>query len=80
MFQLEKVAPKGPTVLLILDGFGYRKEKKGNAIKLTMTDLIEEDQRCYNKIKALDHRKRLRQRDWKIIDPGLSGWDLYVPL
>ena len=54
------------------------EEKKGNAIKLTMTDLIEEDQRCY-KIKALDHRERLRQRDWKIIDPGLSGWNLYVP-
>ena len=54
------------------------EEKRGNAIKLTMSNLIEEDQRCY-KIKALDHREKLRQRDWKIIDPGLSGWDLYVP-
>ena len=53
-------------------------EKRGNAIKLTMTNLIEEDQRCYNE-KALDHREKLRQRDWKVIDPGLTGWDLYMP-
>jgi hypothetical protein len=54
------------------------EQKKGNAIKLTMTNLIEEDQRCY-KQKALDHREKLRQRDWKVIDPGLAGWDLYMP-
>jgi hypothetical protein len=54
------------------------EEKMGNAVKLTMTNLIEEDQRCY-KLKALDHREKLRQRDWKVTDPGLSGWDLYVP-
>jgi hypothetical protein len=53
-------------------------EKKGNAIKLSMTNLIEEDQRCY-KQKALDHREKLRQRDWKIMDPGLTGWDRYMP-
>ena len=53
-------------------------EKMGNAVKLTMTNLIEEDQRCY-KQKALDHREKLRQRDWKIMDPGLTGWDLYLP-
>jgi hypothetical protein len=52
--------------------------KKGNAVKLTMTSLIEEDQRCY-KIKALDERERLRQRQWKLLTPPLSGWDLYVP-
>jgi hypothetical protein len=54
------------------------EEKKGNAIKLTMTNLIERDQDCH-KNKALDHREKLRQRDGKVIDPGLSGWDLYVP-
>ncbi len=54
------------------------EEKRGNAIKLTMTNLVEEDQRCY-KEKELDHREKLRQRDWKVIKPGLSGWDLYVP-
>ncbi len=52
--------------------------KKGNAVKLTMTSLIEEDRRCY-KIKALDKREKLRQRQWKILTPPLSGWDLYVP-
>jgi len=54
------------------------EEKMGNAVKLTMTNLIEDDQRCY-KLKALDHREKLRQRDWKVMDPGLTGWDLYVP-
>ena len=53
-------------------------EKRGNAIKLTMINLVEEDQRCY-KEKALDHREKLRQRDWTVLDPGLSGWDLYMP-
>ena len=53
-------------------------EKMGNAVKLTMTNLIEEDQRCY-KLKALDHREKFRRPDWKVIDPGLTGWDLYLP-
>ena len=54
------------------------EEKMGNAIKLTMTSLIKEDQDCY-KIKALDQRQKLRQREWKLMTPGLTGWDLYVP-
>jgi hypothetical protein len=54
------------------------EEKMGNAIKLTMTNLMEEDQRCYE-IKALDQREKLRQLEYKIMTPGLSGWDLYVP-
>jgi hypothetical protein len=54
------------------------EEKRGNSIKLTMSNLIEEDLKCY-KIKALDQRAKLRQRDWKVMSPGLSGWELYVP-
>ena len=54
------------------------EEKRGNAVKLTMTNLIVKDQRCF-KLKALDHREKIRQRDWKVMDPGLTGWDLYVP-
>ncbi len=53
-------------------------QKMGNAIKLTMWNLVEEDQQCY-KLKALDHREKFRRPDWKVIDPGLTGWDLYVP-
>ncbi len=52
--------------------------KRGNAVKLTMSNLIDEDRRCY-KQKALDHRERMRQRDWKAMDPEMTGWDLYVP-
>ena len=54
------------------------EEKMGNSIKLTNRGLIEEDLKCY-KVKALDQRQKLRHRDWKVMTPGLSGWDLYVP-
>ena len=54
------------------------EEKRGNSIKLTMSSLMEEDRKCY-KVKALDQREKLRQRDWKVMTPELSGWDLYVP-
>ena len=54
------------------------EEKVGNSIKLTNRSLIEEDLKCY-KAKALDQREKLRHRDWQVMTPGLSGWDLYVP-
>jgi hypothetical protein len=54
------------------------EEKMGNAIKMTMTSLIEEDQKCYN-IKALDQRQKLRERQSKTLTPGLGGWDLFLP-
>jgi len=54
------------------------EEKIGNSIKLTNRSLIEEDLKCY-KVKALDQRQKLRHRDWQVMTPGLSGWDLYVP-
>ena len=54
------------------------EEKMGNSIKLTNRSLIEEDLKCY-KERALDSRQKLRHRDWKVMTPGLSGWDLYVP-
>ena len=54
------------------------EEKMGNAIKLTMTSLIEEDRQCY-KIKALDQREKLRQREWETMKPDSSGWSLFVP-
>lgn len=54
------------------------EEKIGNAIKLTNRSLIEKDLKCY-KEKALDQRQTLRHRDWKVMTPGLSGWDLYLP-
>ena len=54
------------------------EEKLGNSVKLTMTNLIEEDQRCY-RIQALDKQEKLRQRNWKVMTPESSGWDLYVP-
>ena len=54
------------------------EEKVGNSIKLTNRSLIEEDLKCY-KAKALDQRRKLRHRDWQVMTPGLSGWDLYVP-
>ena len=57
---------------------GDQEAKSGNAIKLTMTSLIEEDELCYQKSELSD-REKLRQRNWKVIDQGLLGWDRYVP-
>ena len=54
------------------------EEKMGNAIKLTMTSLIEEDKRCYE-VKALDQREKLRQQNRITMEPELSGWNLFVP-
>ncbi len=54
------------------------EEKLGNSIKLTNRGLMAEDLKCY-KEKALDQRQKLRYRDWKVMTPGLSGWDLFVP-
>jgi hypothetical protein len=54
------------------------QEKKGNAVKITNTTLIEEDLLCY-KNKQLDYRERLRQREWKAVKPETSGWELFLP-
>jgi hypothetical protein len=54
------------------------EEKKGNAVKITDTTQIEEDGLCFQR-KQLDFRERLRQREWKVVNPGLTGWDLFVP-
>ena len=54
------------------------EEKLGNAIKLTMTNLIEEDQRCYAD-KGLDQLEKLRQGEGKTMTTGLTGWNLYIP-
>jgi hypothetical protein len=54
------------------------EEKRGNAVKITNTTLIEEDRLCYKR-KQLNHRERLRQREWKAVNPELTGWDLFVP-
>jgi hypothetical protein len=52
--------------------------KKGNAVKITNSTLIEEDALCYKR-KQLDQRERLRQRKWEAVNPELTGWDLFVP-
>jgi hypothetical protein len=54
------------------------EEKIGNSIKLTNRGLIEKDLEC-NREKELNHRQKLRLRDWKTMTPGLSDWDLFVP-
>jgi hypothetical protein len=53
-------------------------EKKGNAVKISNITLIEGDRLCYKR-KQLDHRERLRQREWKAVNPEFTGWDLFVP-
>ena len=57
---------------------GDQEAKSGNAIKLTMTSLIEADVLCYQK-SELNQREKLRQRNWEVIEQGLLGWDRYAP-
>ena len=52
-------------------------EKMGNAVKLTMTNLMEDDRLCFK--RKSDSRERLRQRKFETVNPGLTGWDAFVP-
>jgi len=52
--------------------------KIGNAVKMTDSTLMEEDLKCY-KLKQLDYRERLRQRKWEAVNPGETGWELFLP-
>jgi hypothetical protein len=57
---------------------GDQNEKAGNSIKITMTSLMEKDKLCYQE-KALNHREKLRRRNWEVMVPNLKGWDRFVP-
>jgi len=54
------------------------EEKMGNAVKMTDYTLMEEDLSCY-KDKQGDYRERLRQRQWNVVNPKESSWELFVP-
>jgi hypothetical protein len=54
------------------------EEKVGNAVKLTMSNLLEEDRNCFRK-QMTDQRELLRQRKWDPIDLDLAGWERFVP-
>ncbi len=73
------VDKKNDRITLILQHNSMDTEEKlGNSIKLTNRSMMEEDLRCY-KETALDHRHKMRFREWKVMTQGLSGCDLYVP-
>jgi hypothetical protein len=55
-----------------------QEAKEGNSIKITMTSLIEKDKLCYQE-KALNHREKLRHRNWEVMIPTLKGWDRFEP-
>ena len=54
------------------------EEKKGNAIKLTMTDLINKEKRCFKEkypdFRKTDHEEETGQPSEKSID-----WERYIP-
>lgn len=54
------------------------EEKIGNAVKLTNTTLIEKDLECFKR-KQLDYQEKLREREWKAIEPEASGWEIFLP-
>jgi len=54
-------------------------EKLGNALKLTLLNVLEEDARCYQK-KATDQGEKLRHRRGGLaLKTGESGWDRFLP-
>lgn len=54
-------------------------EKMGNAVKLTLLNVLEEDERCFQK-KATAQGEELRHRRGGLaLKPGASGWDRYLP-
>jgi hypothetical protein len=46
-------------------------EKKGNAVKMTLTSQIQKEQSCYNKSRP----QKTRDQSAK----GKIDWDLFVP-
>ena len=54
------------------------EEKRGNAVKLTMLNLIEDEQRCF-KEKNPDFRKTEGRRRAQKQARGSMDWDLLVP-
>lgn len=54
------------------------EEKKGNAVKLTNTTLMEKDLLCYRS-RQLDYRERLRRPERKAAKLKTDDWELFVP-
>ena len=54
------------------------EEKIGNAVKLTMTDLIEKEQRCHEK-KSSESRKKAGKKKDKMKDQEKIDWDRMIP-
>jgi hypothetical protein len=50
------------------------EEKIGNAVKLTMTNLIEKERICYQKMKSESFEKATKSKDREPID-----WDMLIP-
>lgn len=55
-----------------------QEEKMGNAVKMTMTDLIEKEQRCYQK-KHPGHRRPGEGRKHRKKGKAPLDWDLFIP-
>ncbi len=73
------VDPQNHKISLILQHNAMdEEEKKGNAVKITNSTLLQQDLLCYKR-KQLDYRERLRQREWKAVKPQDSGWELFLP-
>lgn len=53
-------------------------EKMGNAVKLSLVNRIEEDERCLRE-SATDTREKLRQRRWEVRKTPDDRWDLFLP-
>ncbi len=71
--------PKGNRVSLTLQhNILDEDEKMGNAVKLSLLNRIEEDERCFRD-SIQDRKGKARRSQPQPKKPGGSAWDLYVP-
>ena len=71
--------PKGNRVSLTLQhNVVDEDEKMGNAVKLTLINRAEEDERCFRDSQQ-DDKGKARRSQRAPRKPGTPDWDLYVP-
>ena len=71
-----KDADNNKIILILQHNTRDEEEKMGNSIKLTLTNLLESDQECYNNKLAAEPAKAKAPEPLELEQ---TGWDLFVP-
>lgn len=74
------VDPNGQRISLTLQhNESDEDEKIGNAVKLTLSDLVESEIDCFRNQQPGDKRQALRQTKWDPLKLQGKGWDRFLP-